>query len=77
MLLTGWKDLTNFCGFSRGTIVRLIQEDNFPVTYIARKPVATIPSITKWVESRFNLSNKPKSSFEGLSPNEIRERMCL
>jgi hypothetical protein len=51
-MLTGWKDIVKYMGFSRYTIKRMMREDDFPLQYIASKPTTTRKLIEKWMEKR-------------------------
>ena len=51
-MLTGWKDITQYTGFSRNTIVKLVKEESFPLQYIAKKPTTTEQAISEWFKNR-------------------------
>jgi predicted DNA-binding transcriptional regulator AlpA len=52
IMLTGWKAISNYTGFSRNTLKRLFKEEKFPVDYIATKPVTTEKQIEDWLQKR-------------------------
>lgn len=56
-MLTGWKAISNYTGFSRNTLKRLFKEERFPVVYIATKPVTTAKQIEEWIQNRKNPIN--------------------
>lgn len=51
-MLTGWKMIVQYTGFSRNTIKRLAKEDNFPLQYIVQRPTTTKHLIEVWIEKR-------------------------
>jgi predicted DNA-binding transcriptional regulator AlpA len=53
-MLTGWKVIVQYTGFSRNTLKRLIKEEKFPIQIIATKPVTSQQQIEKWLEKRLN-----------------------
>jgi predicted DNA-binding transcriptional regulator AlpA len=53
-MLTGWKVIVQYTGFSRNTLKRLIKEERFPIQSIATKPVTSKQQIEKWLEKRLN-----------------------
>lgn len=60
-MITGWKDITKYTGFSRNTLKKLLREENFPLQYISSKPVTTEQAISEWFKARFK---KVKSSYQ-------------
>lgn len=51
-MLTSWKVIVQYTGFSRNTLKRLKEEEKFPIQIIANKPVTTEQQIEKWLEER-------------------------
>jgi predicted DNA-binding transcriptional regulator AlpA len=58
-MLTGWKDITKYTGFSRNTLKKLIKNEKFPLQYIASKPTTTNQAIQEWFKAR--LKNFPQA----------------
>jgi predicted DNA-binding transcriptional regulator AlpA len=59
-MITGWKSITQYTGFSRNTIVKLMREEGFPLQYIATKPTTTDQAIQEWFKKR--LANPANST---------------
>jgi len=57
-MITGWKKITDHAGFSRNTIIKLAKEENFPLRYIAKKPVTTEQAIQDWFKNRLKQTAK-------------------
>lgn len=55
-MITGWKDIINYTGYSRSTLVRLMKAESFPIQIIARKPTTTDQAIQKWFDERVEQS---------------------
>jgi hypothetical protein len=60
LLLTGWKNIVNYTGFSRGTILRLVKEDDFPLKYIATKPTTCETLIAEWLRDQLKKKSGPQ-----------------
>jgi predicted DNA-binding transcriptional regulator AlpA len=58
-MLTGWKDITKYTGFSRNTIKKLMKNEGFPLQYISTKPVTTQQAILAWFLLRLDRKNSP------------------
>ncbi len=59
-MLTTWKMITQYTGFSRNTIKRLVKEESFPLIYIASRPVTTRQQIETWIEMKMAEEEKHK-----------------
>lgn len=51
-MITGWKSISEHTGFSRNTIIRLMDEEDFPLQFIATKPTTTDQAIQEWFKKR-------------------------
>lgn len=52
MILTGWKDICAAMGMSVNTLKRLTREEDFPVQYVATRPVTTQDLVSEWLRTR-------------------------
>jgi len=52
--------ITQYTGFSRNTIKRLVKEESFPLIYIASRPVTTRQQIETWIEMKMAEEEKHK-----------------
>ena len=57
-MITGWKRITEYTGFSRNTIVRLYKEEAFPLRYIATKPTTTAQAVQEWFKKLLGKDKK-------------------
>lgn len=61
-MLTGWKSITQYTGFSRMTILKLAdpakQDPPFPLEYIASKPTTTRSAVQEWLQARLKRHSK-------------------
>lgn len=57
-MLTTWKVIAKYTGYSRNTIKRLIIEDGFPIVVVAGKPTTTKMQIENWISKK--LQEAPK-----------------
>ena len=71
-MLNGWKEITGYAGRSRGTLLKMVEEDLFPIRILRGKPTITEDSINEWFK------NPPiPSAYSGMDSSEITERMSL
>ncbi|MBI9081907.1 MAG: hypothetical protein JEY79_19475 [Pseudodesulfovibrio sp.] len=52
MLLSGWKDIANFCGVCVATAMKWKRQNGLPVYYVNRKPVADPDKIKAWLSKQ-------------------------
>ena len=57
-MLTGWKMIIKYTGFSKYTLRRLAKNDGFPVRYIATKPTTTEAAIQEWFKNKLEQVKK-------------------
>lgn len=57
-MITGWKIIIQHTGFSRNTLKRLANDENFPLEYIASKPTTTSQAIETWFQKRLEAKKK-------------------
>jgi predicted DNA-binding transcriptional regulator AlpA len=58
-MLTTWKIITKFTGFSRNTLKKLVREEGFPVAIVAGRPTTTRTLIEDWITSKLSQQNRP------------------
>ncbi len=51
-MLTTWKIITKFTGFSRNTLKKLVREEGFPIAFIAGRPTTTRTQIEHWIAKK-------------------------
>ena len=73
-MITGWKSISAETGYSRNTLKKLVDEESFPIQWIASKPTTTANAIEQWFLNRLN---NVASSYAGMSSAEITQRMAL
>ena len=72
-MICGWKQIQSYTGRSRNTIKKLVESDGFPVRTIMGKPTSTKRAIERWFEDRLKVT----STYEGLSQNQISNRLLV
>ena len=73
-MLTGWKQLSEYTGRSRGTLLKLVKEQQFPIQKLFGKPTTTRRAIERWFEDRLKVT---ESAYAGLSQNQISNRLLV
>lgn len=61
-MLTGWKSIISYTGFSRNTLKRLMKDEGFPIAYIASKPTTTEPAVEAWFATRISAQRPPANA---------------
>lgn len=51
-MVTGWKAISQYTGFSSGTIKKLHRRDDFPLLWIANRPVIHEKSVDTWLDEK-------------------------
>ncbi len=60
MILRGWKDICQAAGgMGEDTLRKLMREEQFPVTIVARKPMSTQAAISEWIAKRCQMNSRP------------------
>lgn len=59
-MLTTWKIITQYTGYSRNTLKALMTNEGFPITYIAGRPATTKNQIEIWIASRITEKKNPQ-----------------
>ncbi len=53
-MLTTWKVITKYTGFSRNTIKRLTKDEGFPIAFVAGRPTTTKSQIEIWISKKID-----------------------
>ncbi len=73
-MLTGWKDITEYTGRSRGTLVKLTKNEGFPIQTIVGKPTLTRQSVDVWFKGRAEIG---ESAYNSMTESEIRDAIMV
>ena len=73
-MICGWKSISEYTGRSRGTLLKMVKEQGFPIQKLFGKPTTTRQAVEKWFEDRLKVT---ESAYEGLSPKQINDRMLV
>ena len=68
-MLTGWKDITAYLGLSRNTIRRLAIEKDFPLRYVAGRPIIVKDEVQEWLTEQPNQVSLPSRKSRRRGPS--------
>ncbi len=57
-MLSTWKAIQGFTGFSRNTLKDLAAKEGFPIVYLKGRPVTMPAMIEKWLQGRYEDAQK-------------------
>lgn len=58
--LKGWKAIEKATGFSRGSILKMVEEHDLPLKYVCNRPVLTQNSLDEWILGMPNYTDVKK-----------------
>ena len=73
-MLTGWKEISQFTGRSRGTILKMAKKDGFPLLTYYGRPTTTKRAIERWFKGHLK---EKASAYQNLSKEDVRGRLLV